>query len=165
GWGTWDASTPNSSECTAESTRCASRSRRWAPWCSSPPASARAEPQHEPSGRRRAPGPECSGPGRVVFLCAGSERVSTGRVWSEQQVREALAGRGDARILGASDLEQVQQTRADGVLGVLIRAAQQIQKAPEGVLDVAAEHVAVSDQELCVQIAGGLRGGLAGARG
>ena len=81
---------------------------------------------------------------------------------SVQEVRQALAGRADPGILGAGDLEEVQQPGAHGVLGLLVRAAQQVQQSREGVLDVAAEHVEIGHEQLRLEVRGRIRGRLPG---
>ena len=90
------------------------------------------------------------------------QRGASARRGSVQEVREALAGRGHAGVVGSGDLEQLQQARAHRVLGLLVRAAQLVQQAGEGVLDVAAEHVEIGHQQLGVEVGGCVGRGLTG---
>ena len=110
-------------------------------------------PRTEPAGarttgadRQRAPTGDGRGP-----------PVGAGRSRSEQRVGQLDPGRGDARVLGADDLEQLEQAGADPGAVVAGGDADQVDEAGERVLDVAAEQVAVGDGQAGVDVARGRR--------
>src|SRR5690606_24964390 len=77
--------------------------------------------------------------------------------------RETLARLGDARVRRADDLEVVEEAHAQLLLRVRVRTGQEVEQAPERVVDVPAEQVEVGDRELRVDVAWRVGGG--GAHG
>src|SRR5690606_7358825 len=82
------------------------------------------------------------------------------RTGSVQQGCQAHARRRDTRVVGARDLEVVEQSGADAVAILGRGLREQVEETGEGVLEVSAAHVEVGDRELRVHVARPRGGGV-----
>ena len=73
---------------------------------------------------------------------------------SVEQVGEAASGRDHPRVVGADDLEELDQALAHGALAVGVELREQREQAVERVVDVSAREVEVGDVELRGQVVG-----------
>src|SRR5690606_36964104 len=84
-----------------------------------------------------------------------SSRGSNGSV---EQIRQLPTGGDDPRVLGAGDLEVLEQARAHAVAAVLVERDEEVEEARERILEVTARDVEVGDIELRVEVLGRVGG-------